>query len=300
MFGQFFRDLFRIVFCKLSVFSELFKKMNVVPLRRILRAFFDDFICNLGYAFFVFLPCFFRALQFGAIVFIERRVDIPFVTLNVFDLYAGEHRFFDLVAMRPNIPFVFSECGEMISVFSAFRVLGTEFHHLIDEPGIVFRIFRSKQAFRLDNVANPFCKVIPRKGKPKFCISDRIVFAEIHAVRVVPCVVFTRSFHSRPIFVSQKLGEVLNFSRLGIFVQNALFSGRLLADDCQLDDLSLLPLLFRAKFFLSVLLGAVFDIPCLFLFGEVVIIVDKVCNAHCYFRPFQKSLDKRFSVLIAV
>lgn len=96
---------------------------------------------------------------------------------------------------------------------------------------IPFRIFRRKQAFRLDNVANPFCKVIPRNGKPKFCISDRIVFAEIHAVRVVPCVVFTRSFHSRPIFVSQKLGEVLNFSRLGIFVQNALFSGRLLADD---------------------------------------------------------------------
>ena len=112
--------------------------------------------------------------------------------------------------------------------------------------------------------------------------------------------VFARRFHSRPVFVSQKLGEVLNFGRLGIFVQNALFSGRLLADDCQLDDLSLLPLLFRAKFFLSVLLGAVFGIPCLFLFGKVVIVVDEVCDPRCCFRPFQKSLDKRFSVFVAM
>ena len=112
--------------------------------------------------------------------------------------------------------------------------------------------------------------------------------------------VFTRSFHSRPIFVSQKLGEVLDFGRLGIFVQNALLSGRLFADDCQLNDFTLLPLLFRAKFFLPVLLGAVFDISCLFLFGEVVIIVNEVCDARCYFRPFQKSLDKRFSVFVAM
>ena len=300
MFGQFFRDLFRIVFCKLCVFSELFKEMDVVSFRRVLRAFFDDFICNLGNALFVFFVRFFRALQFSAIVFVECCVDVPFVTLNVFDLYAGEHRFFDLVAMRPNIPFIFSECGEMISVFSAFRVLGTEFYHLIDEPGIVFRIFRREQAFRLDNVAHSFCKVIPRKGKPKFGITDRIVFAEIHAVRVVPCVIFTRSFHSRPVFVSQKLGKVLDFGRLGIFVQNALLSGRLFADNCQLNDFTLLPLLFRAKFFLPVLLGAVFDISCLFLFGEVVIVVDEVCDPRCCFRPFQKSLDKRFSVFVAM
>ena len=274
--------------------------MNVVPLRRILRAFFDDFICNLGYAFFVFLPCFFRALQFGAIVFVECRVDIPFVALNVFDLNTGKHHFFDLVAMRTYIPFIFSECGEMVSVFSAFRVLGTEFHHLIDKPGIEFRIFRREQAFRLDNVAHPFRKVIPRNGKTKFGIADCIVFTEIHAVCIIPCMVFARSFHSRPVFVSQKLGKVLDFGRLGIFVQNALLSGRLFADDCQLDDLSLLSLLFRAKFFLPVLLGAVFDISCLFLFGKVVIVVDEVCDPHCYFRPFQKSLDKRFSVFIAV
>ena len=107
-------------------------------------------------------------------------------------------------------------------------------------------------------------------------------------------------FHSRPVFVSQKLGKVLDFGRLGIFVQNALLSGRLLADDCQLNDLSLLSLLFCTKFFLPVLLGAVFDIPCLFLFGEVVIVVNEVCDPRCYFRPFQKSLDKRFSVFIAV
>jgi len=145
-----------------------------------------------------------------------------------------------------------------------------------------------------------FRKTVPRKGKTKFRIADRIVFTEIHAVRVVPCVVLARSFHSRPVFVSQKLGKVLNFSRLGIFVQNALFSARLLADDCQLNDFTLLPLLFRAKFFLPVLLGAIFDISCLFLFGEVVIVVDKVCDPRCYFRPFQKSLDKRFSVFVAM
>ena len=274
--------------------------MDVVSFRRVLRAFFDDFICNLGNALFVFLPCFFRALQFNAIVFVECCVDVPFVTLNVFDLNTGKHHFFDLVAMRTYIPFIFSECGEMVSVFATFRVLCTKFYHLIDKPGIVFRIFWRKQAFRLDNVTHMFRKTVPRKGKTKFGIADCIVFTEIHAVRIVPCVVFTRSFHSRPVFISQKLGEVLNFSRLGIFVQNALFSGRLFADDCQLDDLSLLSLLFRSKFFLSVLLGAVFDIPCLFLFGQVVIVVNEVCDPHCYFRPFQKSLDKRFSVFIAM
>ena len=162
MFGQFFRNLFRIVFCKLRVFSEIFKEMDVVSFRRVLCAFFDDFICNLGNALFVFLPCFFRALQLGAVIFVECCVDVPFVTLNVFDLYAGEHRFFDFVAICADVPFILSERGKMVSIFAAFRVLGTEFHHLIDKPGIVFRIFRREQAFRLDYVAHPFCKVIPR------------------------------------------------------------------------------------------------------------------------------------------
>ena len=39
----------------------------------------------------------------------------------------------------------------VLSVFATFRVLCTKFYHLIDKPGIVFRIFWRKQAFRLDN-----------------------------------------------------------------------------------------------------------------------------------------------------
>ena len=55
----------------------------------------------------------------------------------------------------------------MVSVFATFRVLCTKFYHLIDKPGIVFRIFWRKQAFRLDNVTHMFRKTVPRKGKTK-------------------------------------------------------------------------------------------------------------------------------------
>ena len=68
-----------------------------------MRAVCNDFVGDPADAFLMFLFRFLRVFELCAVFFIECCMDIPFVALNVFDLYAPAQRVFDLLAMRTDI-----------------------------------------------------------------------------------------------------------------------------------------------------------------------------------------------------
>ena len=103
--------------------------------------------------------------------------------------------------------------------------------------------------------------------------------------------VLARRFRRRTVFVAQECGKVHDLGRLRILVQDPLLAGGRLLHDDLFDQLAFLPFFLRTKFFLPVLLGAVFDILCLFLFGEVVIVVDEVGDPKGNILPLQKHFE---------
>ena len=98
-------------------------------------------------------------------------------------------------------------------------------------------------------------------------------------------------FRRRTILVAQEYGKFHDLGRLRILVQDPLLAGGRLLHDDLFDQLAFLPFLLRTEFLFPVLLGAVFDILCLFLFGEVVIVVNEVGDPKDNILPLQKQLD---------
>ena len=288
---QYRSDLFRVRFGKVLVARKFIEKGDPVPFGRILRSLFHDPLCYGFDARIVFPPRFFRTFQLLAVFLVKFRVNIPLVAADRFDFFTRKQRFFELFAMRADIALVLFKRTEIKGILTVFRVLRPLLHHTFGKTLVVCRVFRCKQAFPFDDVADLLRKLFPRKIDAKFGVADTIVLCHPNAVFIVTRMVLARRFRRCTVLVAQKYGKFHDLGRLRILVQDPLLAGGRLLHDDLFDQLAFLPFLLRTEFLSPVLFGAVFDILCLFLFGEIVIVVDEVGDPKGYILPLQKHFE---------